>query len=548
MTDLNPAVATSLALLITYMIHSTLLLSAAGLYFFIHRGASPLLRNRLWKIAAVAGFITTPLALQYSNAVPFNLGAVEQPSVESTSTLPQGDPLPPSTSEPLLDEFVEVELNETPQPLDEPFDADDADFIATTEIDPPEEVIALEEASPRPRTIEADWTPVVSQTAVFPPEPTKQTFKASHFPTTGLIAALALIALLWGVGRLWGQSLWLSRYFADCRIVETGVAAEELARLLKQHAPRARVRLLASERYSEPAAFGLLRWSIVLPARAETELTRAELRSLLAHELAHLVRRDVWWLYLGRLLCTAFAYQPLNFLARRQWQRAAEFLCDEWAVSHTGDRFALAKCLTTVAQWKLDRNPLAGSLAATGERGTLTQRVEQLVKPAVTERRGSSWRTAAILFLMTAMIGGLILLGPTASLARPKRDLTPAPPDRALIEETPSEEFAAADVPVEELPTEEAAFEDLPSETSFETPTEFAEKVTPAAVQAELAGLRQELYELETLLARAGRLQKFRGWPTKLHSRIAEIELQLQHLNPRTEPEPFDPTAQWEPN
>ena len=37
MTDLNPAVATSLALLITYMIHSTLLLSATGLYFSIHR-------------------------------------------------------------------------------------------------------------------------------------------------------------------------------------------------------------------------------------------------------------------------------------------------------------------------------------------------------------------------------------------------------------------------------------------------------------------------------------------------------------------------------
>jgi hypothetical protein len=108
-------------------------------------------------------------------------------------------------------------------------------------------------------------------------------------------------------------------------------------------------------------------------------LGRDELEALLAHELAHLVRGDVLWLWTGRLLCSCLAIQPLNFLARRRWQHAAEFLCDDWAVGRGASALSLARCLTRIAQWRLDERECAAGLAAGGSSAKIVLRVERLV-------------------------------------------------------------------------------------------------------------------------------------------------------------------------
>ena len=112
---------------------------------------------------------------------------------------------------------------------------------------------------------------------------------------------------------------------------------------------RRRVRLLKSDSFEEPVAYGLFRWTIVVPAQVEKRLNRNELSALFSHELAHLTRGDIVWLIMGRVLTTCFAFQPLNFLARRQWQLHAQFQCDDWAVERSVDRLTLARSLTLVA-------------------------------------------------------------------------------------------------------------------------------------------------------------------------------------------------------
>ncbi len=90
-----------------------------------------------------------------------------------------------------------------------------------------------------------------------------------------------------------------------------------LSRPPKRRCPRQGAR--GQDAITEPFACGLLRWTIVLPAGIEQRLSGSEMKALLAHEVAHLVRRDPWWLWLGEVLCTCLAFQPLNFLARRRW-------------------------------------------------------------------------------------------------------------------------------------------------------------------------------------------------------------------------------------
>lgn len=93
-------------------------------------------------------------------------------------------------------------------------------------------------------------------------------------------------------------------------------------------------------------------------------------------------------MWLGRLICTCLSFQPLNLLARRNWQQATEYLCDDWAVERGVRSISLARCLTQIAEWRYGCQASSLGLAAGGTRATLVQRVERLVN---TERPDDAW-------------------------------------------------------------------------------------------------------------------------------------------------------------
>jgi|RhiMetdeSRZDD1v2_1073273.scaffolds.fasta_scaffold95756_3 beta-lactamase regulating signal transducer with metallopeptidase domain len=117
-----------------------------------------------------------------------------------------------------------------------------------------------------------------------------------------------------------------------------------------------RIELTSSARIASPVA--LSGDEVCLPRRALFELEPAEQDSMLAHEIAHLVRRDPQWLVAARVMEMVFFFQPLNRLARRRMQEVAEYLCDDWAVARTSRPITLAKCLAAVAEW-VGRAPAA---------------------------------------------------------------------------------------------------------------------------------------------------------------------------------------------
>jgi hypothetical protein len=158
------------------------------------------------------------------------------------------------------------------------------------------------------------------------------------------------------------------------------------------------------------------RWTIVLPEGIESRLTPEELRALLAHELAHLVRGDAAWLWVGRVICLCLPLQPLNFVARRGWQAAGEFLCDDWAVRREVGAVSLARCLTRVAEWRFEPAAVP-ALPAAGTPAMLTQRVERLLSD---ESRADPWegqmRRRLLPATMLAIAGLCGWLGPRSLL------------------------------------------------------------------------------------------------------------------------------------
>jgi beta-lactamase regulating signal transducer with metallopeptidase domain len=187
--------------------------------------------------------------------------------------------------------------------------------------------------------------------------------------------AWALLAAFFGAGmiRSWSR---LRRVLADRRPIEAGPASTMLARLAAGTLPR--VRLSASTRVDVPIAVGVLRPEIVVPERALYQLEPAELETMLAHELAHLVRRDPAWRLITGFMHRVLFLQPLNRVAAVHLESASEVLCDDWAVERTDRPLALARCLTEVAGWVA--SPLGASVPAMARRGSgLGRRVRRLV-------------------------------------------------------------------------------------------------------------------------------------------------------------------------
>lgn len=194
------------------------------------------------------------------------------------------------------------------------------------------------------------------------------------------------------------------------------LAGNSLRHLLRSGRVERPVRLTRSDCLTSPIALG--DDEICLPSRALSELDPIRMESILAHELAHLVRRDPSWLTGARVIEAIFFFQPLNILARRRMQESAEFASDAWASARVARPLDLAHCLARVAEWTFAARRLPVPAMAEGQgpgrRGAvLVRRVERLTTGQVIPERtpGRSLRLSAAFALV-----GLILFAPRAAI------------------------------------------------------------------------------------------------------------------------------------
>ena len=212
--------------------------------------------------------------------------------------------------------------------------------------------------------------------------------------------ALALGGLFALGSVLLGAGILSRRHRHQRRLIE-GPLVRYMAQLQLKDPHLGKVALLACKHSDTPHATGFWRPRVVIPERALVELDGAEQRALLAHELAHLERRDPLWLALTRALQLLIPLQPLCALARRKLGACAEFLCDESAVERTGDRVALARSLTKVAGWIVAEDALPDAACAMASRRSLLgERVERILDEDAQRDVGTLiWRGAAVLAL-----------------------------------------------------------------------------------------------------------------------------------------------------
>lgn len=203
---------------------------------------------------------------------------------------------------------------------------------------------------------------------------------------TWLLAIWALGATIGIVHLLRARRRCLEQLAADCGEPDRATLGL-LNNLVSKSKTNRRPELLFSSELSSPIA--LAGGTLYVPARVVDELSETEQQAVLAHELAHTVRRDPEWQLVLAVLSRLFFFQPLLRLTARRLETEAELLCDDHAAVWAGSGVALARGLRQVAIWTCDKarvpawtgTPMV--LPADSNRSALVQRVERLLADRV---------------------------------------------------------------------------------------------------------------------------------------------------------------------
>jgi beta-lactamase regulating signal transducer with metallopeptidase domain len=270
----------------------------------------------------------------------------------------------------------------------------------------------------------------------------------------------------------------LRRLLKTRRFRPTGRLLDRLATAMGLRRP---VRLSTTAAIAVPFATGIKRPEICCPERIG-ELASEHQKSLFAHELAHLARRDPAWQLIYRLGEALFFLQPLNRFVRRRLEEIAEHLTDERAVACTGNRLGLARCLVVVAHWGIADSPGVPATAfAAGPR--LDRRVKRLISGTIAQHRSTRW---AAPLLITMLIGSVLLL-PAVMPTAVHANLTPTGSDAVPVE-TSSPAKPATKAPATAAPVGLTPAADLPRPAAPQLPQSApAPEAVPRAAAAPLS-------------------------------------------------------------
>jgi beta-lactamase regulating signal transducer with metallopeptidase domain len=139
------------------------------------------------------------------------------------------------------------------------------------------------------------------------------------------------------------------------------------------------ITIASSEDVRVPAALGLWKRTIVLPAWTLHELPPTDLTAILLHEFAHLRRGDDWTNLIQKIVRALFFFHPAVWWIDGRLSTEREMACDDVVLAETGNPFGYATCLVSLLE------------------KSLAQRGWSMAQAAVNRTREASLRLAQIL-------------------------------------------------------------------------------------------------------------------------------------------------------
>jgi beta-lactamase regulating signal transducer with metallopeptidase domain len=227
----------------------------------------------------------------------------------------------------------------------------------------------------------------------------------------------------WAAVVLWYSSgiiraLWYLHVLRrDCIAVDSSQLDPMVRETLKRGTGRRAVALYTSDRVRVPTAVGLLNAAILIPSWVMDELSPAELKQVLLHELAHLRRWDDWTNLAQQVVKALFFFHPAVWWLDKQVAVEREIACDDAVLDETSSPRAYAECLARLAERSLVNRGVALAQAALGKIWQTSIRVARILdgnRPATNAR---PWRPAVSLIAIFA-VGCAVSYSRTPKLIR----------------------------------------------------------------------------------------------------------------------------------
>lgn len=170
-----------------------------------------------------------------------------------------------------------------------------------------------------------------------------------------------------------------------------------------------------SEMVESPFVLGFFRPVIYLPY----DLNESDMANVIAHERAHIKRKDHWWKPVGFLLLSVYWFNPVMWLAYALLCRDIEAACDEKVIRNMGKDEMRAYSMALL-NCSVHRRRIAACPLAFGETG-----VKERIDHVMNYKKPAFW--IIVLAVVTSITVGVLLL--TDPVSDSKDDIT-------LIEES----------------------------------------------------------------------------------------------------------------
>ena len=165
--------------------------------------------------------------------------------------------------------------------------------------------------------------------------------------------------------------------------------------------------IFQSENVGSPFVLGIIKPKVYLPYNMDGQ----DIRHVIAHEQAHILRKDHWWKPLGFLLLTLHWFNPLMWLAYVLLCRDIELACDEKVIKKLGNE-QRADYSQALVSCSVNRRMIAACPLAFGEVG-----VKERVKSVMNYKKPAFW--VIVVSVITCAVVAVCFL------TNPKTDFTP---------------------------------------------------------------------------------------------------------------------------
>ena len=215
-------------------------------------------------------------------------------------------------------------------------------------------------------------------------------FEGVTVPANNGNTIMTILTIVWTIGILLLVAYTVISYWRLHREIDTAVRYKD--------------NIFQSENVSSPFVLGIINPRIYLPF----SMNEQDMEHVVAHEQAHIRRKDHWWKPLGFLLLTIHWFNPLMWLAYVLLCRDIELACDEKVIKGLSNE-RRADYTQALVACSVNRRMIAACPLAFGEVG-----VKERVKSVMNYKKPAFW---VIIIAVIVCVGVAVCF-----LTNPKQD------------------------------------------------------------------------------------------------------------------------------